>query len=177
MGDLNLIRKEVRTLTDKELRRMSRKELLELLLEQSRDNDRLKLELSEARQSLADKRLLIDRAGSIAEAAVQINQVFEAAQRAAEQYLDNIRELSGRQEQVCKQIEEDCLRKADTMIKEVKRQCQALETATVEKCTSMTQEAEEKADRTVEEARNKIRQLIYEQDSLRGLLDSVTEGS
>lgn len=38
---------------------------------------------------------------------MQINQVFKSAQAAAEQYLENIRALSGRQEQICRQLEEE----------------------------------------------------------------------
>ncbi len=43
------------------------------------------------------KAIELEEAGSIAEAAIRINGVFEAAQRAAEQYLMNVRELSGRE--------------------------------------------------------------------------------
>lgn len=40
------------------------------------------------------KAIELEEAGSIAEAAIRINGVFEAAQRAAEQYLMNVRKLS-----------------------------------------------------------------------------------
>ena len=45
------------------------------------------------------KAIELEEAGSIAEAAIRINGVFEAAQRAAEQYLMNVRELSEREEE------------------------------------------------------------------------------
>ena len=91
-------------MTDKELRKLNRSALLEMLVEQSRENDRLRAQVDELQRLLSDRQLKINQAGSIAEASLQLNQVFEAAQQAAEQYLENIRSLSGRQEQVCQQI-------------------------------------------------------------------------
>lgn len=81
-------------MTDQELRKLSRKDLLELLIAQRRERDALKAELEEARTALQDRRICIENAGSIAEAALQLNNVFEAAQAAAEQYLENIRRCS-----------------------------------------------------------------------------------
>ena len=86
-------------MTDKELQKLSRSALLEMLLEQSRENDRLRAQVEKLARQLSDRQFKIDQAGSIAEASMQINQVFESAQAAAEQYLENIRTLSGRQEQ------------------------------------------------------------------------------
>lgn len=99
-------------MTDKELKKLSRSALLEMLLEQSRENDRLRAQVEELARQLSDRQFKIDQAGSIAEASMQINQVFESAQAAAEQYLENIRALSGRQEQVCRQLEEESTQKA-----------------------------------------------------------------
>ena len=79
-------------MTDKELRRLSRTDLLEMLLEQSKEVERLQQELAEARQQLEERRIMTEEAGSIAEAALRINRVFEAAQAAADQYLENIRQ-------------------------------------------------------------------------------------
>ena len=44
----------------------------------------------------ASREIELEEAGSIAEAALRLNGVFEAAQRAAEQYLVNVRSLSER---------------------------------------------------------------------------------
>lgn len=78
-------------MTEKELRRLSRTDLLEMLLEQSKEVQRLQQELEETKRKLEDRRLMEQEAGSIAEAALRINKVFEAAQQAADQYLENIR--------------------------------------------------------------------------------------
>ena len=78
-------------MTDKELHRLSRKELLEMLLAQIQANEKLKEELRRAERQLSDRRLLQENAGSMAEAAMRLNAVFEAADRAAQQYLENVR--------------------------------------------------------------------------------------
>ena len=157
-------------MTDKELRKLSRSELLEMLVEQSRENDKLRAQIEQLQQQLSDRQLRIDQAGSIAEASLQINQVFEAAQQAAEQYLENIRALSGRQEEVCRKLEEEGTRKARVLLAETKRKCEAMETETTNKCAALTKEAEEKANQTWQAAQRKIQQLIDDQAGLRELL-------
>lgn len=78
-------------MTDRELRRLSRAELLEMLIAQIEENERLNQKLQEAQAALADRKIAIDQAGTLAEAALQLNGVFEAADQAARQYLENIR--------------------------------------------------------------------------------------
>ncbi len=81
-------------MTNQDLKKLSRADLLELLLEERRENDRLRAVLRKACEKLADKKVRIDNAGSIAEAALRLNGVFEAAEAAASQYLDNVKRLS-----------------------------------------------------------------------------------
>ena len=81
-------------MTDKNLKKLSRADLLELLLEESKENERLREKLRVASEKLKDKTILIENAGSIAEAAMRLNNVFEAAEAAAQQYLDNVRRMA-----------------------------------------------------------------------------------
>ena len=81
-------------MTDKELRKLKRMDLLELLIEQSKEVESLKKRIEELEAELADRRLLIYKSGSIAEAALKLNGVFEAAEAAAQEYLENIRRIS-----------------------------------------------------------------------------------
>ena len=73
------------------LRKMSRLQLLELLALQEKELTALRAELAEKNALLEDRRLVVQEAGSIAEAALRLNGVFEAAQRAAEQYLISVK--------------------------------------------------------------------------------------
>ncbi len=88
-------------MTDKELKRLKRAELLEMLIAQMEENEKLKESLEKAQKALSDRRIIIDQAGSIADAAMRLNGVFDAAQAAAEQYLENIQRLNEEQEAVC----------------------------------------------------------------------------
>ena len=80
-------------MTDKEFRKLSRSELLELMLEQSREIDRLQSELEETREALQERNLKIESCGSIAEAAAEVNSLFHAAQKAADMYLLNVQRI------------------------------------------------------------------------------------
>ena len=80
-------------MTDKELKKLTRGELLELMLEQSREIDRLQAELEETRAGLAERNLKIQNCGSIAEAAAEVNHLFRSAQRAADMYLLNVQRI------------------------------------------------------------------------------------
>ena len=77
-------------MTDKELKKLSRAELLELLLMQTRESEHLKMQLDEAKRELEDREIRIREAGNLADATIAINGVLESAQRAAQQYLENI---------------------------------------------------------------------------------------
>lgn len=81
-------------MTDKELKKMTRKELLELLIEQARENSDLKEKLAQAEIELLEKKLIVDKCGTMSEAAMVMNGVFEAADAAAKQYLENLRRMS-----------------------------------------------------------------------------------
>lgn len=77
-------------MTDRELKRLSRIELLDMLLAQMKENRELKSRLQEAERKLADRRIAIEQSGTMAEAALKLNGVFEDVDRAVRQYLENV---------------------------------------------------------------------------------------
>ncbi len=78
----------------KDLKRLSRAELLELLLLQSKEIEKMQAELEEARKNASSREIRIAKSGSIAEAAVAIYELLETTQKAADEYLYNIKKLS-----------------------------------------------------------------------------------
>ena len=86
-------------MTDKELRRLSRSELLEMLIAQTDENSQLKIRLEQAEAQLRDRRIEIDKAGSLAEAAAQ-------------QYLENIQRISSQQDAISRVIKEQSAKEA-----------------------------------------------------------------
>lgn len=78
-------------MTEKELHKLKRAELLEMMLAQSREIESLRARVEQLEAQLADKEIRIQESGSIAEAALRLNGIFEAAQAAVDQYLENVR--------------------------------------------------------------------------------------
>ena len=113
-------------MTERELRKLSRADLLELLLAQRKENEQLRCLLDQTQAQLADRTITISNAGSLAEASLQLSGIFEAAQDSCQYYLDNIRQLSERQNAVCRQMEAETKEKCDRMVAEAElktRQC------------------------------------------------------
>ena len=81
-------------MTAKELKKLKRSELLEMLLARTEEVERLRAELDEAQKKLDDRAIVLENSGSMAEAALKLNGVFEAAEEAAKQYLENIERIA-----------------------------------------------------------------------------------
>ncbi|MDY2775517.1 MAG: DNA repair protein [Streptococcus infantarius] len=79
-------------MNERTLKQLKKIELYEILLEQSKEIDRLKQELIETQQKLENKQIIIQEAGSLADAALKLTKIFEEAQKAADIYLKNITE-------------------------------------------------------------------------------------
>lgn len=67
-------------MTEKELRKLNRTELLEMLIAQSKRLSRVEEELSAAQKELERRKIAITTSGSLAEAALKLNGIFEAAE-------------------------------------------------------------------------------------------------
>lgn len=78
-------------MTEKELRKLNRRDLLEMLIFQTKRNDELEMKLHEAEEKLNEKNIFLEKAGSIAQAALQLSGVFEAADEAALRYLASLK--------------------------------------------------------------------------------------
>ena len=127
-------------MTDKELKKKTRKELLELLLVQTQRADRLEAELAEANRKLADRTLAQSEAGSIAEAALRLNGVYESAESAVAQYVENIRQMSENQRGLAERMEAEARRKADAIVAEAEQKCAAREAAAERKLDGITEQ-------------------------------------
>ena len=79
-------------MTEKEMRRLNRYQLLELLVLQTAQVDTLQKQLEETQKQLENRRLQMEVMGSLAEAAVHLSGVLEAAQNAADIFLANAQE-------------------------------------------------------------------------------------
>ena len=80
-------------MTDKEFKRLSRAQLIDIIYQLQLQIDKLSEHTQELESELKDKRLRLSNAGNIADAALEINDCFRSAQNAAEQYLNEIKAI------------------------------------------------------------------------------------
>lgn len=100
-------------MNNNELRKLNRKELLEIILEQAKRIEELENTLKKTQKSLESKKIAIDSVGSIAEACLKLNGIFETAQDAVDQYMLNVKNKCIKMENDTKK---ECLKlKEETM--------------------------------------------------------------
>ncbi|MGN1408722.1 MAG: hypothetical protein ACI4XJ_00955 [Eubacteriales bacterium] len=145
-------------MTDKELQRLNRSELLELLISQTKENEKLKIRLEQAEEQLRDRKIEIDKAGSIAEAALSLSGIFDAAQNAAQQYLENIQLLNSRQEEICRDMQTNAEKQAEEIMNNARK---------------YSKRAHDEADSYWREIIAKATALLRDQDVLRQAVESA----
>ncbi len=125
-------------MTEKELQKKSRQDLLELLLEAEKENVSLREENEFLRNELDDRQLKLGKIGSIAEASLALNGVFEAAQASADQYVQNVKRICEEKAQQVLQSE-DIVRKARLEAKRIREETELT-------CQRMIQQAKTESD-------------------------------
>ena len=108
-------------MTEKELKKLNRSELLEILVAQGEKIETLEQQLADAQKALQDRRIEISSCGSIAEAALKLNRIFEDAESAAAQYLESVR----LQEKTAGRIISDAEDRAAQILKDAELQSEA----------------------------------------------------
>ena len=163
-------------MTDEELRKLKRGDLLELLVAQGKETEELRQKLAQAEEGLNSRRIQLNEAGNIAEAALRMNGVFEAAQASAAQYLETIRLQSQETEALCARMETETREKAERLMAETQETCTRLETEAREKadrlmaetqetCTRLETETQEKADRLMRETEAKCAAMVAQAEA------------
>ncbi len=127
-------------MNQKELKRLSRSDLLEMMLSLSKENEHLRKELHQAKSKLEDRTIAIEQCGSLAEAALNLNGVFEAAQAACDQYSTNIRS------------------QADDLLAQAQEKLDGADA----RCNDIVAQANDKADRIIAQARAQAKQILAE---------------
>jgi cell division septum initiation protein DivIVA len=108
-------------MTDKEFKRLSRAQLIDIIYQFQLQVDKLTEQNQELERDLADKRLRLRNAGNIADAALEINDCFRSAQNAAEQYLNEIQAIREETEAERQRILAQARSEAEAIIAEAKK--------------------------------------------------------
>lgn len=153
-------------MADMQLKKMKRSELLELLIERTRQIDQLKTQieglerqLNEKDAQLKERKIAIENAGSLAEASVHINGMFAAAQNSADQFLENIRRMHEEAKANCTRMEAEC-----------QKRCYDLEKDAQRRCNDLVSNAKHDAGRNWNELAAQLERISKENEELRGLL-------
>lgn len=154
-------------MTDQELKKLKRADLLELLVTQGKENEQLKAQIEELTQQIANREIVKEEAGSIAEAALQLNGIFETAQAAASQYLENVQSLCAKQDAECAQREAESRQNAEQRLATTRVTCERLEAETKAKCDAMLAEAQQESEAYWTKVNQKMEDFIAVHKELR----------
>ena len=77
-----------------DLTKLSKKDLLEIMLRQGEEIDALRAEVQELKDKLEAREIDINRVGSLAEASLAVTEIFKEADKAAMTYLTNLKRIA-----------------------------------------------------------------------------------
>ena len=107
-------------MTDKEFKRLSRSQLIDIIYQFQITQNELNAEIERLKKALDDRRLRVTEAGNIAEAALELHNVMQAAQSAADAYLEEIRTMREETKKDCQRILGNAQREADNMMRQIR---------------------------------------------------------
>lgn len=131
----------------------------------------LKKDLKCAQVALQSRQIAINEAGSIAMAALQLNGVFEAAQAASQQYIENIRSLNDRQASICAQRDAESKAEQERRLQEITTKCAQMEYLSKKKCEEMEAEAKRKSEAYWAEVSHRLQSFYENHQELKKLLN------
>ena len=117
-------------MTDKEFKRLSRAQLIDVIYQLQLKHEELLAENERLEKELEDKRLRISKVGNIAEAALEIHDVMLAAQDAAAHYVEEIEiRANDEYQRICQEAQdkaaviiEKAQREADKIMSQAKKE-------------------------------------------------------
>ncbi|MGN0613518.1 MAG: hypothetical protein ACI4JB_06410 [Porcipelethomonas sp.] len=149
-------------MTDKELQKLKRPELLEIMLGLQKELDREREENKSLRSRLDEKMIAINKSGSIAEAALEVNGVLNAAQKAADVYLENIRKMHADEESNYKNSITKAKTEAEAIVSSARKEAETMIAKTDVDCRTKLKEADAECSRRISETNDLCTKKIKE---------------
>lgn len=171
-------------MTDKELRKLSRLELLELMVSQGKEIEALKAKLDTANEEIEKMSGLISSAGeqlktaneqirslnnerlfvnsdskdisSLEEVTLKLNDMLKEAYHSSEDFMNKSMELYKCQMQMCAEREENIKRQTEQMILETNLKCEEMVKTTIEECKQKRRATRRKCEAAMKFAQKKI---------------------
>lgn len=154
-------------MTDKELRRLGRPELIDIIYQLEKRQEENTQEIARLQAQLQDRSLRLSEAGSIAQAALQVNGVMEAAQAAADQY---VQAAEAARDQAQAELA-DARSQAESLVGEARAQADAILADAQAQAQTVKGQAEQEARNHWDLFREKAEQLIRDHHELSALLN------
>ena len=110
-------------MVNKELRKLNRRELVDIIYQLKKNEQEMQERIAALEEVLQEKRIRIAAAGSIAEAAVDLTNVFSVAQTTADLYLQEIACMKEQTAQACAKLLEDARKKVEKLLHDGQAQC------------------------------------------------------
>ncbi len=153
-------------MAEREVKRLSKYEMQEIILAQDKEIEELKNLLDIKEKLLEDRTIRLLESGSIAEAALKLNGIFEAADAAVKNYVESIEALRVRQDEICAKREEESVRKAEAIIADatqkkdqMTQQCKELEEQTKKQCELLLERFEDQCTHLIKSTRTQCDSL------------------
>ena len=127
----------------KELKKLSRRELVDIIYQMKKNEQQLQEEVASLQEALQDRRIRIEEAGSVADAALSITDVLSAAQKTADVYLYEISCMKAEAEETCSRMLEEARGAVDKIFEDGRKQCEELSSLYSETYTKYQQLQEE----------------------------------
>lgn len=127
-------------MTEREMRNLSKTELLTIIRDQEAEIAQAQTQIAGLQAQLSAREIAIEECGSLAEAALQLNEVFQAAQAAADQYLFNIRERENEVRERVEKQETDAVLQMELRLKDMEARCRKIEAESQKKAGAYWEE-------------------------------------
>jgi hypothetical protein len=101
-----------------DLRRLRRQDLLEMLIELSEENRQLREKVDNLEAQVRDRTMRIEKAGSLADAAMQLTGIFQSAEEACDLYIHNTKLR-------CQEMEAETKARCQKMLEQVQNKEEA----------------------------------------------------
>lgn len=170
-------------MNEKALRKASREELLQLLIDSVKEKQQLlekmeamQREVEDANARMQEFNVVMQEAGSVADAAAQVSNLLGAAQKTADLYLGKIRQRQTEQEAILQKKREESERLAGEMIAKAEQKCAEMERETQRRCEELYRIAEQEAGRRWDELNDRLEKLDEKSAHVEELLQTRAKG-
>jgi len=135
-------------MTEKEMKKLSRVDLLEMLVDQSTELQTLRQKLKETEEALEKKETSAPPSVilNVTEPAPELNGFIDLAKVAYDQYINQLNSIFEKQVELCAQMEDESIERIEERWRKTVNSCNDLENETKIKCSEMVSKAKAEAE-------------------------------